>query len=383
MHDHGLVTAADGRQDSSRSLRIAMLATPWTPVPPPAFGGVEAVVALLTEELVRRGHSVTLFCAPGSRSAAAIRPVLAAAAGQQRADRRIEVDHVATAFDMIDAEAAAGRPFDVIHDHCAMAGLAFANRIAGPLVHTLHRDFSDERAQFYTRHGHKAVLVGISGAQLESGPAVLRGTPVIPNPIAVRDWPLALKKDNYLLWIGRIAAFKGPHHAIAAAQRAEVPLRLAGVVWPGQEAFFVEEVERHLDGRQTTYIGEVGGDAKQQLFARARAVLMPIEWEEPFGLVMVEALACGTPVIAFARGAAREIIVHGVNGFLVDDVDGMAQAVQKLGTIEPRACRQSVADRYDAALVAAAYEALYRRAIAGAEHAGAIGDVRAQRDRPR
>ena len=153
---------------------------------------------------------------------------------------------------------------------------------------------------------------------------------------------------------------KGPHRAIAAARAAGVPLVLAGVIQPGKQAFFDREVAPHLDGSSVRFVGEVAGTAKRSLFAHARGLLMPIRWEEPFGMVMVEALACGTPVIAFAEGAARELIVEGRTGFLVDDEQAMAAAIARLPSIVARDCRAWVAAHCDADVVAAAYERTYR-----------------------
>ena len=191
-----------------------------------------------------------------------------------------------------------------MHDHCGFTALAMADRIDTPVVHTLHGQFTASTAAFYAHHGHKATLVPISRAQLASAPAGLRAVAAIPNPIDLDVWPLREGKGDYVLWIGRMTAVKGPHRAIAAARIAGVPLILAGVIQPGQQAFFDAEVAPHIDGDRVRFVGEVGGTVKRSLFADARALLMPIRWEEPFGMVMVEALACGTPVIAFAEGAA-------------------------------------------------------------------------------
>jgi len=340
-------------------LRIAMLAPPWLSVPPSGYGGVEAVVSALTEALVRRGHEVTLFCAPGSVSAATVTTLLDAVHPDEIERALYEVDHVARAFEVIDGAVGRHR-FDVIHDHCGFTALAMADRIGTPIVHTLHGQFTPSTATFYVRHGHKALLVGISRAQLDSAPADLGSFEVIPNPIEVAAWPLRERKDDYLLWVGRITPEKGPHRAIAAARAAGVPLVLAGVIQPGQREFFEREVEPHIDGARVRFVGEVGGFQKRSLFAGARALLMPIRWQEPFGMVMVEAMACGTPVIAFAEGAARELVVEGVTGFLVDDERAMAAAVDRLATIVARDCRAWVAAHCDVEVVAAAYEQTYR-----------------------
>ncbi len=339
-------------------LRVAMLAPPWIAVPPPGYGGVEAVVSVLTEALVRRGLDVTLFCAPGSTSSAEVVTLLGEPHPDEIERSLYESDHVAQAFGEIEA----GR-FDVVHDHCGFTALAMADRLGIPLVHTLHGQFTASTSAFYAHHGHKATLVPISRAQLASAPAGLLTSEAIPNPLDVQSWPLRERKDDYLLWIGRITAEKGPHRAIAAAHAAGVPLVLAGVVQPGQRGFFEREIAPHLDGERVRFVGEVGGAVKRDLFAGARALLMPIRWQEPFGMVMVEALSCGTPVIAFPEGAAAELVVDGSTGYLVEDEAAMAAAVQRLPELRARDCRAWVAAHCDVDVVAAAYERAYRAAV--------------------
>jgi glycosyltransferase involved in cell wall biosynthesis len=339
-----------------------MLAPPWISVPAPGYGGVESVVSALTDALVARGHEVTLFCAPGSRSTARVVTLLDEARPDEIERSLYEADHVARAFAIIDLSPPAGR-FDVVHDHCGFTAVAMADRIDTPLVHTLHGSFTASTAAFYAHHGHKAALVGISAAQLACAPAGLRTAAVVPNPIDVQAWPLREQKGDYLLWVGRMTEVKGPHRAIAAARMAGVPLILAGVIQPGQQAFFDREIAPHIDGDTVRFVGEVGGQVKRSLFANARALLMPIRWEEPFGMVMVEALACGTPVIAFAEGAARELVQHGRTGFLVDDEADMADAVSRLPSISPAGCRAWVAEHCDIGVVAHAYERAYHGAV--------------------
>ena len=340
--------------------RIAMLAPPWISTPSSGYGGVESVVSTLTEALVERGHDVTLFAAPGSVSQASVVTLLEKVHPDEIERAIYEVDHVAQAFDRIDLSA---DRFDVIHDHCGFTGLAFANRIDTPLVHTLHGPFTPDTAAFYAHHGHKGTLVGISHAQLKSLPRGLEAVGPIPNPIDMAAWPLQERKGDYLLWIGRISPEKGPHRAIAAARAVDVPLVLAGVIQPGHQEFFDREIAPHIDGERVRFIGEVGGAAKRQLFAHARGLLMPIRWDEPFGMVIVEALACGTPVIAFPEGATRELIVEGKTGFLVKDGRGMADAIGQLPRITAKDCRTWVSQHCDGGVVAAAYERTYRRVV--------------------
>jgi glycosyltransferase involved in cell wall biosynthesis len=336
-------------------LRVAMLAPPWISVPPPGYGGVECVVSVLTEALVGRGNEVTLFCAPGSTSDARVCTLLGECHADEIERSLYEVDHVARAFDAIDAGS-----FDVVHDHCGFTALAMAGRLDTPLVHTLHGQFTASTAAFYAHHGHKAALVGISLAQLAAAPPGLGPIETIPNPIDLSAWPLQERKHDYVLWIGRITADKGPHRAIAAARAAGVPLVLAGVIQPGEQAFFDREIAPHVDGDRVRFIGEVTGAAKCSAFANARALLMPIRWNEPFGMVMVEALACGTPVIAFPEGAARELVVHGSTGFLVEDESAMAIAIGRSARIKPRVCRAWVNENCHVDVVVAAYERTYR-----------------------
>jgi glycosyltransferase involved in cell wall biosynthesis len=347
-------------------LRIAVVAPPWIPVPPPGYGGIEEVVRLLCRGLVRRGHDVTLFAAPGSRSEARVVEVRSAPEPDHMEHSLVEADHVAAVFDRIDAARAAGRPFDVVHDHCPAVALAMADRLSEPLVHTLHGPFDDERSELYRRHSHKAILVALSRSQRSQVPDGVECRHIVGNPIDLDEWPFSQDKDDALLFIGRMDADKGPHRAIAAARAAGRRLILAGPVQRDGEGFFAAEVEPHLDDDGVRYVGPLEGAAKREAFARARALLMPIEWPEPFGLVMVEALATGTPVIAFDRGAAPELVTDGETGFVVADVDRMADAIGRLDAIDPRVCRDAVARRFGVEAVCHGYEDVYGAAIAGA-----------------
>jgi len=369
--------------ENSDPLRVAVLAPPWIAVPPQGYGGIEAVVDLLCDALVGCGHEVTLFAAPGSRSTARVRSFLEAVHPDEIGASMHESDHVACAWAAIDLAGERGAPFDVVHDHSGFTSLAMADRVSVPVVHTIHGQLTGTTARFYERHGHKAMLVAISRSQADSAPTGVRIGAVVPDPIAVADWPLCSEKQDYLLWVGRMDPVKGADRAIKAARLAGRRLMLAGPVQPGQERYFAERVKPYIDDRWVRYVGEVAGAAKQELFANAAALLMPVRWREPFGMVMVEALACGTPVIAFPEGAAAEIVIDGENGMLVTDEAQMARAVERLGSIDPQRCRASVAERYDSAIVASGYEQAYRRAMAAARaHAGPAARSRARVNAP-
>jgi glycosyltransferase involved in cell wall biosynthesis len=357
------------RAPVEEALRIAMLAPPWIPIPPPGYGGIEFVVALLTDALVDRGHDVELFCAPGSSSKAKLRPLLDAPHPESIERSLFEADHVGRAFDILDEEATGGEPFDLVHNHCGYTPLAMANRLQLPLVHTVHGPFDENAKPFYACHGSKGHLVCISQSQAGSAPEGANVAGVVYNPIDVESWPVGYHKEDYLLWLGRFVPEKGPQRAIQVAREAGRPLLLAGTVQPGYERFFSTEIEPYIDGERIRFIGEVGGARKQQVFANAFAFLMPIRWPEPFGMVIVEALAAGTPVLAFAQGAAPEIIEHGVNGFLVDDEHEMAAMVPKCAEIDPEQCRRSAWERFSPDRVAAGYEAIFSAALTGSRQA--------------
>src|SRR5215211_7697861 len=311
-----------------------MLSPPWIPVPAPAYGGIEEVVRLLCDGLTANDHDVTLFAPPGSDSCAAVVPLLEEPHPDDIQKAQYEADHVARAFAAIDAAAERGEPFD------------------------------DAARRFYAQHGRKARIVAISQAQLDSAPPEMGGGDVVHNPIDCSEWPFREEKDDFLLWIGRMSPDKGPQRAITAAREAGAPLVLAGPVQPGQEAFFAEEVEPQLGRDGIEYIGEADSERKRDLFQRARALLMPIRWPEPFGLVMVESLACGTPVIAFPEGSAPEVVEQGRTGFVVGDEHAMAQAVERLDEIEPSDCRGACERRFGVAAVVRGYEEVYRAAAA-------------------
>jgi glycosyltransferase involved in cell wall biosynthesis len=342
-------------------MRVAMLAPPWIPVPPPGYGGIEQVIALLAAELTERGNEVTLFAAPGTESTARVLSPLEGPHPDEIQLSVYEADHVASTFASVDE---ADPPFDVIHDHCGFTAFAFADRVETPLVHTLHGPFTHETSAFYARHAHKAKAIALSRYQADQAPDGLDVVAVIGNPIVVDDFPFRDEKDDHLLWIGRMNDDKGPQRAIAAAREADAPLILAGPVQPGQEEFFASEVEPLIDGDGIRYIGEVG-EEKLELYAGARALLMPIRWAEPFGLVMTEAMACGTPVIAFPEGSAPELVIDGETGFVVDDEHEMAAAVARLGEIDPARCRESTRERFDVAAVAEAHERAYGAVASG------------------
>lgn len=335
-------------------MRIALLAPIQECVPPPAYGGIELVVSLLADGLVDRGHDVTLFACGTSRTRAklaAIEPEPLRGRGLPWFDvANHEVAHVAACFERAAA-------FDVIHNHEGLIGLAFAAFVGTPVVTTLHGPFDAGNRTLFERYRHRP-FVSISDAQRHGGPALAYAA-TVHNGIDPHAFHLG-RKRGYLLHIGRLSPEKGSHLAVAVARRLGHPLVLAGKVDAVDQAYYEAEIAPHVDGRLVRFVGEVGGAPKADLLAGADALLHPVQWPEPFGLVMAEAMAAGTPVIAFPRGSIPEVVEDGLTGFVVDDVPAMAAAVARARALDPAAIRRRAIARFGAERMVRGYEAVYQ-----------------------
>ena len=347
-------------------MRIAMVSTPFVPVPPPRYGGTELIVAELVGGFAAAGHEVTLFATGDSRPP----PGVELRARFERAcwppDGSVERVHAVWAAGQIAADR---RGFDVVHAHVPSL-LPFAGGLGAPLVYTVHHDDSDEHAHLrplYRRAIHAgAALVAISARQ-KALMAELARARVIHHGLDGDRYALGAGDGDYCVYLGRIAAQKGVHHALDAAHAARLPLRVAGAPHPGDEAYFEAQVAPRLTRAGAVAVGEVGAADKAALLGGARALLFPIEWEEPFGLVMIEAMLSGTPVLGFARGAAAEVIEDGVTGFLCRDAADMARRLRQIGArgFDRGGCRRRALARWTTARMVRDHLAAYADVVRG------------------
>ena len=334
-------------------MKIAMLAPIAWRTPPRHYGPWELVTSLLTEALVARGVDVTLFATLDSHTAGTLAGVVPAPYEEDASiDAKVwEYRHLAHVFER------AGE-FDLIHNQADFPAHAFSAFVDTPMVTTIHGFSSDRIMPMYQPYQDRVNYVAISDADRAPG---LRYAATIHHGIVLDEFPFDARGSEDLLFFGRIHPDKGAAEAIAVAQATGRRLHMAGIV---QDAGYHDRaVAPHVDGAAVVYDGPVGGERRTAMLGQAAALLHLINFDEPFGLSVIEAMACGTPVIAMNRGSMPELIDHGVTGFLVDSVDEAVAAVSRLGEIDRAACRAAVAERFTVERMADAYIALYRRIL--------------------
>jgi len=345
---------------ADRPLRIAMIAPPWFAVPPSGYGGIEAMVAGLVDGLVARGHHVTLVASgPAKTAAQRYHAVYRDPPSTRLGDPVPEVLQAAEAARVLEDE----EP-DVVHDH-TLAGPLLARGRGVPTVVTAHGPVQGEPGDYLVALGRSVEVVAISWAQRRTRPEI-NWLSTVHNGIDVASFPLGEGAGGYVLFLGRFSPEKGAHLAIDAARSAGRRLLLAGKLnEPVEKAYFEEAVAPRL-GRGVEYVGEADAQTKRRLLADAEALVFPACWEEPFGLVMVEAMACGTPVVGLGRGSVPEVVAHGRTGFVVDDPGELAAALGAVEVLDRRDCRAR-AELFDTARMVEGYEACYRALVEGRE----------------
>jgi glycosyltransferase involved in cell wall biosynthesis len=350
-------------------MRIALVAPPWIPIPPPGYGGTEMVVGLLAEGLVQAGHEVVLVAHGDSEiDGVELVPAPPIPDDVPIGQVAIELAHVVWAYDRLVAK----RP-EVIHDHTTAGPLVGAPQAlaAGiPAVTTCHGPFNAHVQQFLGAAASACPVIAISEDQARQSGCV-PVCAVIHHGIDVNSVPVGEGQGGYFAFLARFTPEKGPRRAALIARRANVRLQIAGKMWePAEVDYFHSEIEPLL-GDGVEYVGEIGGQEKYEFLGRAAALLNPIDWSEPFGLTMIESLACGTPVISTPRGSAPEIIEPGHTGLLRSTDDELVAALGECPQLDRKRCRQVAEKRFTTTRMAADHAALYRRLVTGALVVGA------------
>jgi glycosyltransferase involved in cell wall biosynthesis len=350
-----------GESPGTRRLRIAQVAPLYERVPPALYGGTERVVAFLTDELVRRGHDVTVFASGDSVTRGKLCAPI---------PRALRLDPDATdslsphVIELAQVFRRA-REFDVIHCHVDYLAFPFGRFVETPTLHTLHGRLDLPFLGPVYRHFREVPVVSISDAQrapLQHLDVAWAGT--VHHGLPLENYRCASGDGRYLAFLGRVCPEKGADVAIEVAKRAGVPLKLAAKIDPVDRAYFEQTIRPLLDHPLIEFVGEISDAEKVRFLGDALALLFPIDWPEPFGLVLIESLACGTPVIARERGSVSEILVHGQTGFVAETADELVNAVKRIDIIDRAACRRHVETRFTVARMADDYEEIYRRLAA-------------------
>jgi glycosyltransferase involved in cell wall biosynthesis len=338
-------------------MRIAMVSPIAWRTPPQHYGPWESVVSVLTEGLVRRGVAVTLFATKDSRTRAELRGVCQSGYEEDRSlDPKVwECLHIAEVFEH-------AREFDLIHNHFDFLPLTYTALVSTPVLTTIHGFSSPKILPVYEKYNGKGYYVSISDADRSERLSYVR---TIHHGIELEQFDFNASPSDHLLFFGRIHPDKGTREAIEIARCSGRRLIIAGIIQ--DQDYFDAHVKPHIDDNQVQYIGSVGPAERNRVLRQAYALLHPIHFEEPFGLSVVESMACGTPVIAFNRGSMPELIVSGTNGFLVRDVEGAVEALAQVGRLERAACRRTVEERFSAERMVDEYLSVYREILSGTE----------------
>ena len=356
----------------AHAMRIAILSPPWFSVPPARYGGVEAMVSLLADGLADRGHEVTLFASGDSMTRATLSAVHATAPSDLLGLSDPALLHAMPLFER-------AAEFDVVSDHTGALGLALSALTTTPFVHTVHGSLEGPSGRLYESIvralGGNARLTSLTMSQRRAAPT-LPWFANVPNAVDLDLHSCRARAGGaYLFWIGRMSPDKGPDVAIRVARAVGLPLILAGKLSEPAERRYFERVIEPLLGDGVCFIGEVDPRERVELLHGARALLFPIAWEEPFGLVMIEAMACGVPVIATRRGSVEEVVEHGRSGLIVDSEAELVDAIGAVDALDPRECRRSVEERFSPDRMIDGYAEAFARASRRLTIRGTVHDA--------
>jgi glycosyltransferase involved in cell wall biosynthesis len=354
-----------------KKLRIAQIAPLWFTIPPQKYGGIERIIAMLCDELTDRGHEVTLFASPGSKTKAKLisvydKPLIEA--GVSWSNPLWNLRNLSKAYEMANQGY-----FDILHCHLDLWGLLFQNLTNIPTVHTMHNPLyrtnadatKDDRLKLFSEEAYRTNIVFISESAKKNSMVEFpkERVNVIYNGIDLSHFRFNPKGGDHFIWIARVNKHKGIENAISAAEKLGVKLLLAGRIDPTQQEYFDNTIKPHLN-EKIQYVGELTESELSDFYGSAKALLYPIEWEEPFGLVVVESMACGTPVIAYKRGSMEELIEDGKTGFVVDsDISLLCEAMKKIDLIDRKEVRASVERRFSKERMVQDYERLYYKIL--------------------
>lgn len=341
-----------------KRMRIALIAPIIERVPPKKYGGTERVVYEITEGLVKRGHDVTLFASGDSITSAKLSSIYPRALREAKipnlyGSNMLSLLNIGVAYTRQDE-------FDIIHDHTCTLGLPTAQIARVPVLMTYHGPFLPEVSTMYTIL-NAPFVASISKSQVK-GVRGLNLAGNVYNGLSMSHYPFSEEHDGYLLFVGRLSMEKGPHFAIEVARQLDIPLILAAKLESVDMSYFKQYIEPYLS-EDVRWIGEVTEEERNRLMSRALCFLHPVTWEEPFGLTLIEAMACGSPIVAFKRGSIPEIVMHKKTGFVVSTLKEMIDAVMHINEISRAACREHALNYFSADRMVDNYERIYRKII--------------------
>lgn len=337
-------------------MRIAQVAPLWIPVPPATYGGTELIVSWLTEGLVKQGHKVTLFASGDSKTSAQLAPIWQSSLWRAR----VQTPHAIFSL-LYEKLLARQNEFDIIHDHCEFYTSPYSRFLKPPIVTTLHHPLTEETIILYKKFPN-VHYTAISKHQKRSAPGI-NIVKTIYHGLPMEKYELNPYPKNYLLWLSKITPKKGLADAIKIAKITGENLIISGNILKEYADYFDFRIQPLIDGKQIRFVGACDFKKKIELFKNAKALLFPIEWPEPFGLVVIEAMACGTPVIAYKRGSMQELIKDNETGFLVNSAEEAVQAIKKIGNLNRENCRKHVEKNFNLKTMINRYQRLYRKIL--------------------